>query len=103
MSRRTVLAIVWVLKNKKINILAKGKIPFIECSLLPSGDIRVCLTTVRRNSRYIAISYIGIGLLGNLIIAVDCLVNLAIILLKPTIDLGIIYFLNPRLKELLIA
>ena len=31
---------------------------------------------------------------GNLIIAIDCLVNLTIILLKLTIDLGIIYFLN---------
>ena len=37
---------------------------------------------------------LGISLLGNLIIAINCPVNLIIILLKLTIDLGITYFLN---------
>ena len=37
---------------------------------------------------------LGISLLGNLIIAINCPVNFTIILLKLTIDLGITYFLN---------
>ena len=41
---------------------------------------------------------LGTSLLGNLIIAVDRLVNLTIILLKLTIDLGITYFLNASPK-----
>ena len=38
-------------------------------------------------------------MLGNLTIAIDRLVNLTIILLKLTIDLGITYFLNASLKR----
>jgi len=41
---------------------------------------------------------LGTGLLGNLIVAADRLVNLTIILLKLTIDLSIIYFLNASPK-----
>ena len=41
---------------------------------------------------------LGTSLLGNLIIAINCPVNLIIILLKLTIDLGITYFLNASSK-----
>jgi hypothetical protein len=44
---------------------------------------------------------LSISLLGNLIIAIDYLVNLTIILLKLTIDLGIIYFLNTLPKRVI--
>ena len=44
---------------------------------------------------------LGTSLLNNLIIATDCLVNLTIILLKLTINLGIMYFLNTLFKRVI--
>ncbi|OCL01326.1 hypothetical protein AOQ84DRAFT_383843 [Glonium stellatum] len=56
---------VGIEEQNMMDILSKGKIPLVECSLLPSGNIKVCLTALGRNSKYTAISHVWLDKLAN--------------------------------------
>ena len=54
---------VGIEEKDMMEILAKGEIPLVDCSLLPSGNIKVRLSKFERHSKYIAVSHVSMRIL----------------------------------------
>src|SRR6266702_398913 len=54
---------VGIEEKDMMEILAKGEIPLVDCSLLPSGNIKIRLSKFERHSKYTAVSHVSMRIL----------------------------------------